>query len=79
MSDTSDDAEDVTPGQTQGKLVRRTREFQVLQRASEAINSTLDLDEIYESALRTMQELFEFHHAIILLLDPDGEDRKSVV
>ena len=31
------------------------------------INSTLDLEEIYDAALRTMDELFEFHHAIILL------------
>jgi DNA-binding NtrC family response regulator len=47
--------------------------FQVLQRVSADVNSTLELDEIYDAALRTMVELFEFHHAIILLLDPGGE------
>ena len=54
------------------------REFQVLQRVSSDINSTLDLDEIYDVALRTMGELFEFHHAIILLLEPDGETLRVV-
>jgi DNA-binding NtrC family response regulator len=47
--------------------------FQVLQRVSAEINSTLDLDEIYDIALRTMDELFEFHHANILLIEPGGE------
>jgi len=55
------------------ELARATAELQVLQRVSSEINSTLDLEEIYEIALRTMDELFEFHHAIILLLEPDGE------
>jgi GAF domain-containing protein len=45
------------------------REFQVLRRVSAEVNSTLDLEEIYDIALRTMAELFEFHHAIILLLE----------
>ena len=40
--------------------------FQVLQRVSADINSTLELDEIYDAALRTMGDLFEFHHVIIL-------------
>ena len=40
---------------------------------SSDINSTLELDEIYDAALRTMGELFEFHHANILLVEPDGE------
>ena len=55
------------------ELARKSAEFQVLQRVSSEINSTLDLEEIYDVALRTMDELFEFHHATILLLDPDGE------
>lgn len=55
-----------------------TAEFQVLQRVSAEINSTLDLDEICDIALRTMAELFEFHHAIILLVEPDGETLKVV-
>jgi transcriptional regulator with GAF, ATPase, and Fis domain/tRNA A-37 threonylcarbamoyl transferase component Bud32 len=51
----------------------RQSEFEVLQRVSTDINSTLDLNEIYDSALRTMDELFGFHHAIILLVEPDRE------
>ena len=54
-------------------LARKTAEFQVLQRVSSELNSTLELDEIYDAALRTMGELFEFHHANILLLEPGGD------
>jgi DNA-binding NtrC family response regulator/putative methionine-R-sulfoxide reductase with GAF domain len=58
---------------TAAALARRAREFQVLQRASSDITSTLDLEEIFDAALRTMDELFEFHHAVILLVEPGGE------
>ena len=59
-------------------LARKTAEFLVLQRVSSELNSTLELDEIYDAALRTMAELFEFHHAHILLLEP-GADTLIVV
>jgi transcriptional regulator with AAA-type ATPase domain len=55
------------------ELARKAAEFEVLQRVSSNINSTLDLEEIYDIALRTMDELFEFHHANILLVEPGGE------
>jgi DNA-binding NtrC family response regulator len=55
------------------ELSRKTTEFEILQRVSSAITSTLDLEEIYDVALRTMDELFEFHHANILLVEPGGE------
>ena len=55
------------------ELARKTVEFQILQRVSADINSTLDLDEICAVVLRTMDDLFEFHHANILLLEPDGQ------
>ena len=45
---------------------------------SAEVNSTLDLEEIYDIALRTMGELFEFHHAIILLLEPGGQTLRVV-
>ena len=54
-------------------LARKTAEFQVLQRVSAELNSTLELDEIYDAALRTMGELFEFHHANILVLEPAAD------
>src|SRR5688572_6680717 len=59
-------------------LTRKTVELQVLQRVSAELNSTLELDEIYDAALRTMGELFEFHHANILVLEP-GTDTLVVV
>ena len=63
-----------TPGSDLASdLARKVAEFDILQRLSGEINSTLELDEIYEAALRTMGELFDFHHAIILLLEDDGE------
>ena len=55
------------------ELARTATEFEVLQRVSSEINSTLDLEEIYDIVLRTMDELFEFHHANILLVEPGGE------
>jgi serine/threonine protein kinase/GAF domain-containing protein len=45
----------------------------VLQRVAAEMNATLDLDEIYEIALGSFDELFEYHHAVILLVEPDGE------
>lgn len=55
------------------ELARTSVEFQVLRRVSSELNSTLELDEIYDTALRTMGELFEFHHANLLLLEPAGD------
>jgi DNA-binding NtrC family response regulator len=54
-------------------VARRVTELQILQRVATEINATLDLEEIYDIALRTMDDLFEFHHAIILLVEPGGE------
>ena len=54
-------------------IERKAAELEILQRVSSAINSTLELDEICDIALRTMDELFKFHHAIILLVEPGGE------
>src|SRR5688572_18014344 len=60
------------------ELARKTAEFRILQRVSTDIYSTLDLDEICDVALRTMDELFEFHHANILLIEPDSQTLKVV-
>ena len=54
------------------------KELEVLQRAAENLSSTLDLNEIYASALRTMGELFEFHHSIILVAEPGGKTLRVV-
>ncbi len=61
---------DVSPNITE--LERKIAEVRILQRVSADINSTLDLGEICDIALRTMDELFAFHHANILILEPDN-------
>jgi DNA-binding NtrC family response regulator len=60
------------------ELARQAAQLQVLQRVAAEINATLDLEEIYDIALRTMDELFEFHHAIILLVESGGETLRVV-
>jgi signal transduction histidine kinase len=59
------------------KLARKTAEVDVLRRIASDINSTLDLDRIYDIVLRTMDEFFGFRHSIILLLE--GSDTLRVV
>ena len=59
-------------------VARQAAELQILQRVAGAVNATLDLEEIYDIALETMGELFEAHHAIILLLEPDGQTLRVV-
>ena len=59
-------------------LARQAAELQILQRVAAEINGTLDLEEIYDIALHTMDELFEFHHALILLVEPGGETLRVV-
>ena len=59
-------------------LDRRAVEIEVLRHASLEINTTLDLDEIFDIVLRTMGELFDFHHSIILL-PSDSSDELRVV
>ncbi len=66
------------PSQQVTELARKTLEVQILQRVSADINSTLDLGEICDVALRTMDELFAFHHANILLLEPDNRTLKVI-
>ena len=54
------------------ELRRKSAQFKVLQRVSANINSTLELRAILDIALETMDELFRFHHAVILLLSEDA-------
>jgi hypothetical protein len=42
------------------EVARQAAELQILQRVASEVNATLDLEEIYDIALRTMDELFEF-------------------
>ncbi len=61
------------PEEASTDLARKAAELDILQRVSWEINSTLELDAIYDFALQTMSKLFDFHHAIIRLLEDDGE------
>jgi transcriptional regulator with GAF, ATPase, and Fis domain len=54
------------------ELERKTEEVRILRQVSGELNSTLDLEAIYGIVLRTMDELFGFRHALILLLDEGG-------
>jgi eukaryotic-like serine/threonine-protein kinase len=66
------------PERLAAALARQTAEFDVLKRVAARINSTLDLEEIYDIALRTFDDLFEFHHALILLVEPGGDTLRVV-
>ena len=60
------------------ELARKAAEVSVLRQVSLEINSTLNRDEIFDIVLRTMDELFDFHHSIILLLEDSGETLRVV-
>jgi signal transduction histidine kinase len=59
------------------KLAQKTSEVEVLRRIGLDINSTLDLDQIHDIVLRTMDEFFGFRHSTILMLE--GSDTLRVV
>ena len=52
-----------------GRLAKKTAEVSVLRRIAVDMNSTLDLEPIYDMVLQTMDECFGFRHSIILLLE----------
>lgn len=60
------------------ELEQKSAEVRILRQVSSEINATLELGKIYEVVLRTMDELFGFHHALILLLDDDKETLRVV-
>ncbi|MBE7437219.1 MAG: GAF domain-containing protein [Spirochaetales bacterium] len=49
------------------QLRRKADEIEIIQAISSEILNTLDLERIFETVLRTMDEVFGFHHALILL------------
>ena len=64
--------------QNPAALARQAAELRVLQRIAAEINSTLDLEELYDIVLRTLDDLFEFHHALILLIESGGDTLRVV-
>src|SRR5262245_909466 len=51
------------------QLTQRSAEVGVLRRIAQDVNTTLDLESIYDVVLRAMDECFGFRHSIILLLE----------
>ena len=52
-------------------LERKNKEVEIIQRVSNQINKTLDLDIIAKAMLDSMDEFFGFKHSMILLLDKE--------
>ncbi len=55
------------------ELNRKSREIKIIQEISAEINSILDLSQILNSILLSMDRIFEFKHSMILLLDDNKE------
>jgi adenylate cyclase len=55
------------------KLSRKVQEVRVIQEVSSEINSTLDLNEILQKILKSMDEILGFKHSMILLLGQEGD------
>ena len=54
-------------------LARKTEEIRIIQQTSADLNSTLDLEEILEIILRSMDAVLGFRHAMVLLADADEQ------
>ena len=68
-------ATDTPPEKLTELLSQKTAEVEVLRRLALEVNSTLDLDRIYETVLWAMDEYFGLRHSIILLLEESNELR----
>ena len=55
------------------KLERKNEEIKIIQQISAEVIATLELDEILEVSLKTMEAALEFQHCMILLAAPSGE------
>lgn len=49
------------------KLERKTREIQIIQAIAGDMNTTLDLESIFENILSALANVFDFRHSLILL------------
>ena len=52
-------------------LARKTEEIRIIQQTSLELNSTLDLDEILDIILKSMDAVLGFEHAMVLLADAE--------
>jgi PAS domain S-box-containing protein len=64
--------EDITERkQAEQALRRRNRELALLNRAGQALSSTLDLDQLLRKVVTDIQQSFGYYNLILLLLDQD--------
>jgi signal transduction histidine kinase len=57
-------------------LSRKTQEVRIIQEIASEMNATLELDQILHIILESMDNIFGYKHAMILLLDEDGNTLK---
>lgn len=62
-----------TKSQLARELEQKAAEVRVLRTISAEITATFDLEALFATVLRTMDELFGFDHCLILLVDDSGE------
>ncbi len=55
-------------------VARKTEEIRIIQQTSAELNSTLDLDEILEIILKSMDAVLGFEHAMVLLADAEENE-----
>jgi len=55
-------------------LARKTEEIRIIQQTSSELNSTLDLEEILEIILHSMDAVLGFKHAMVLLANADAQN-----
>jgi adenylate cyclase len=55
------------------QLARKTQQVRIIQEISSEVNTTLELEHILNTILLSMDNIFGFHHSMILLLDGSGE------
>jgi signal transduction histidine kinase len=59
-------------------LSKKTKQVELIQAISSEVNSTLQWEQILNIILQSMDRAFDFHHAMIFLID-DSNDKLSVV
>jgi len=59
--------------QLEAQLQRKTDEIAILTRVALELSGMLDLDALLAKILEAMDEVFAFHHSMVLLRDPERE------
>ncbi len=59
-------------------LSKKTKQVELIQEISSEVNSTLQWEQILNIILQSMDRAFDFHHAMIFLIDKSN-DKLSVV